>query len=92
MVLQYIQRYLIFFDNSSQFRDLFAVNLTTGELYLLKSIDCDSASSSYPITYELHVETRNPANEVGTDAEISVTIIDVNDEIPRLINEGLNKI
>ena len=79
-----------FFDNSSQFRDLFAVNVTTGELYLLKSIDYDSASS-YPIEYEFHVEARNPASLVGTDAHICVTIIDVNDEIPRLIDQGFNK-
>ena len=76
-----------FFDNTSQFRDLFAVNLTTGELHLLKSIvyERDLEPPNYPIKYRFDVEARNPASEVGTKAEICVTIIDVNNEIPRLI-------
>lgn len=61
--------------------DVFEVNITTGELYLLQSLDYDAGAP----TLSFSVDARNPGMKTGTNAEIEVTVLDVNDEVPKLI-------
>lgn len=60
--------------------DTFEVNITTGELYLIQSLDYDRGTT----TMTFSVVARNPGMKVGTTAEIEVGILDVNDEVPFL--------
>lgn len=61
--------------------DFFAVNTTSGELYLIDRLDFDQTSKHL---YEFRIEARNPGSPSGTKAEITVTILDANDELPEL--------
>ena len=67
----------------SEYGELFAVNTTTGELYILQAFDYDD--SDEPKVYTFLVDARNPESATGTNAEITVTVIDENDEKPLLI-------
>ena len=73
-------------QSSMKYSDIFDVNTTTGDLYLLQSIDYDTSEQT---VYIFSVEARNPESASGTHAEITVTITDVNDEQPTL-NVPLN--
>ncbi len=66
----------------TDYGELFAVNTTTGELYILQSFDYDD--SDQPDDYTFFVDARNPESATGTTAEITVTVIDENDEKPLL--------
>ncbi len=74
-------------QSSLEFSDLFDVNTTTGSLSLLRPIDYDSDE---PVEYAFSVEARNPESIGGTNAKITVTITDVNDEVPTLHNTPSN--
>lgn len=62
--------------------EYFAVNTTSGELYLIEKLDFDRTSKH---SYEFRVEARNPGRPSGTKADITVSILDANDEVPMLI-------
>ena len=59
--------------------EIFGINTTTGELYLIKELDFDSTTK---VTYNFRIEARNPGSPAGTNAEITVNVLDVNDNSP----------
>ena len=63
--------------------EYFAVNATTGELYLISKLDYEETIRR---TFRFVVEARNPESPAGTNVEITVNVIDVNDEIPSVIS------
>jgi hypothetical protein len=68
--------------DSNLVEDYFAINTTNGELYLLKKLDYDLNTRH---EYRFVVEARNPESPIGTKAYITVQVMDVNDEVPRLL-------
>ena len=56
--------------------DYFAVNATTGEVYLIQSLDYERDTQH---EYSFKVEARNPGKPYGNDATVKVIVLDAND-------------
>lgn len=61
--------------------DFVAVNATNGELYLLNQQKIDYERNTGH-RFRFNVEARNPSSPAGTLVEITLNILDVNDELP----------
>lgn len=68
--------------------DFVAVNTTTGELYLLRSLNFDKILQH---TFYFRIEARNPGSPSGTNADITLVVTDVNDEVPYIVEDGLHQ-
>ena len=56
--------------------DYFAVNATTGEIYLIQSLDYEHETQH---VYSFKVEARNPGKPYGNDATVNIIVLDAND-------------